>query len=233
MWTALSRRHEYVSDMLVLHVQKDGEVPPDNMYRLVVQLLKVQSVHSCICMNQFQPASSFWNMRLVQLGHTQFNKKMVCPTHASFAALHVLYFWHICIWKGVHTAAFLQANAIKLEMLWAHLCHEDAVMEKLQQDALKAAYAAFIARNALNRGEETESRPGQDNLLNMTMQQVGHACILLDISCLQTEALQHQIIVRRLMFCCHYTSAEAVFCFDQLCLHVSVTSSACAGDWNV
>ena len=50
-------------------------------------------------------------------------------------------------------------------------------MEKLQQDALKAAYNAFIARNALNRGEEAESRPGQDNLLNMSNQQVRHACI--------------------------------------------------------
>ena len=55
-------------------------------------------------------------------------------------------------------------------------------MEKLQQDALKAAYAAFIARNALNRGEEAESRPGQDNLLNMTMQQVGHACTAAGVS---------------------------------------------------
>ena len=70
----------------------------------------------------------------------------------------------------------LQANAIKLEALWTHLYHDDASMEQLQQDALKAAYNAFIARNALSRGEETESRPGLDNLLNITMQQVWHTC---------------------------------------------------------
>ena len=75
----------------------------------------------------------------------------------------------------------LQVKAVKLEALWTHLYHEDAVMEKLQQDALKAAYNAFIARNALNRGEEAESRPGQDNLLNMTDQQVRHARITAEV----------------------------------------------------
>ena len=86
----------------------------------------------------------------------------------------------------------LQANAIRLEALWAYLYHEDAAMEQLQQDALKAAYSAFTARNALNIGEQAESRPGQDNLLNMTIQQVEcalHCCCVFDVLCLATEAL--------------------------------------------
>ena len=85
--------------------------------------------------------------------------------------------------EGSVTLVSLQANAIKLEALWTHLYHEDAVMKQLQQDALKAAYNAFIARNALNRGEEAESRPGHDNLLHMTMQQVRHACIAAGVPC--------------------------------------------------
>lgn len=78
----------------------------------------------------------------------------------------------------------LQADTIRLEALWAYLYHEDAAMEQLQKDALTAAYSAFIARSALNIGEQAESRPGQDNLLNMTMQQVG-ACsaLLLCLGC--------------------------------------------------
>lgn len=106
----------------------------------------------------------------------------------------------------------LQANAIQLEALWTHLYHEDAVMEQLQQDALKAAYNAFIARNTLNRGEETESRPGQDNLLNMTMQQVGHSCIAAAVPYVcKPRLIQHENTVRHLMFCIHCTLAEPVF----------------------
>lgn len=86
----------------------------------------------------------------------------------------------------------LQANAIRLEALWAYLYHEDAAMEQLQQDALKAAYSAFIARSALNIGEQAESRPGQDNLLNMTMQQVGralHCCFPVGMPCICSPKL--------------------------------------------
>lgn len=70
------------------------------------------------------------------------------------------------------TYVLLQANAVTLEALWTHLSHYDSDMETLQQDAQKAAYGAFLARNALNRGGEGEAQPGQDNLLNMSMQQV-------------------------------------------------------------
>ena len=66
----------------------------------------------------------------------------------------------------------LQANTVTLGALWTHLSHSDSDMEELQQDALKAAYGAFLARNALNRGGEAEAQPGQDNLLNMSTQQV-------------------------------------------------------------
>lgn len=97
-----------------------------------------------------------------------------------------------------NVASSLQANAIRLEGLWAYLYHEDAAVEQLQHDALTAAYSAFISRNALNIGEKAESRPGQDNLLNMTVQQVGTCFALLlgswDALCLQTEAVQRNTL---------------------------------------
>lgn len=33
--------------MCYLHVQKDGEVPPDNLYRMTLQLLKVLTIALC------------------------------------------------------------------------------------------------------------------------------------------------------------------------------------------
>lgn len=51
-------------------------------------------------------------------------------------------------------------------------------MQQLQQDALQAAFQVFISRTALNTREEAEpQQPGQDNLINMSMQQVG-LCLL-------------------------------------------------------
>lgn len=47
-------------------------------------------------------------------------------------------------------------------------------MEQLQDVALVAAYKAYTDRTALNTGGEAEFHmPGQDNLINMTAQQVG------------------------------------------------------------
>lgn len=47
-------------------------------------------------------------------------------------------------------------------------------MEQLQTVALVAAYKAYTDRTALTTGEEAQSQqPGQDNLINMTAQQVG------------------------------------------------------------
>lgn len=46
---ALQSASELASDVLPLFVQKDGEVPPDNLYRLTVQLLKVLRAQCVIC----------------------------------------------------------------------------------------------------------------------------------------------------------------------------------------